>query len=140
LNYLLDTNTVSEWTKPHPDPGVVKWLAEADEDRVFLSVITLAEMRYGIERMATGAQRNRLGVWLRDELTVRFEGRILPVDPAVAEAWGQLIARTKAIGRTVGIMDGFVSAIAALHQMTVVTRNVTHFRDLGHPVFNPWTS
>jgi toxin FitB len=140
LNYLLDTNVVSEWIKPRPDPGVIKWLAEADEDRVFLSVITLAEVRYGIERMTMGAQRNRLGVWLRDELTGRFEGRILPVDPAVAEAWGQLIAHAQTIGRTVGIMDGFVSAIAALHQMTVVTRNVTHFRDLGHPVFNPWTS
>jgi predicted nucleic acid-binding protein len=139
LNYLLDTNVVSEWIKPRPDPGVIKWLAEADEDRVFLSVITLAEVRYGIERMAMGAERNRLGVWLRDELTGRFEGRILPVDPAVAEAWGQLIAHAQTIGRTVGIMDGFVSAIAALHQMTVVTRNVTHFRDLGHPIFNPWT-
>jgi toxin FitB len=133
LNYLLDTNVVSEWIKPRPDPGVIKWLAEADEDRVFLSVITLAEVRYGIERMTMGAQRNRLGVWLRDELTGR-------VDPAVAEAWGQLMAHAQAIGRTIGIMDGFVSAIAALHQMTVVTRNVTHFRDLGHPVFNPWTS
>ncbi|HEY1948478.1 MAG TPA: type II toxin-antitoxin system VapC family toxin [Bryobacteraceae bacterium] len=140
MNYLLDTNVVSEWIKPRPDPGVIKWLAEADEDRVFLSVITLAEVRYGIERMAMGAQRDHLGVWLRDELTGRFEGRILPVDPAVAEAWGQLIARAQATGRTLGIMDGFVSAIAALHQMTVVTRNVTHFRDLGHPVFNPWTS
>jgi toxin FitB len=140
LNYLLDTNVVSEWIKPRPDTGVIKWLAEADEDRVFLSVITLAEVRYGIERMTMGAQRNRLGVWLRDELTGRFEGRILPVDPAVAEAWGQLIAHAQTIGRTVGIMDGFVSAIAALHKMTVVTCNVTHFRDLGHPVFNPWTS
>jgi predicted nucleic acid-binding protein len=140
LNYLLDTSTVSEWTKPLPDPGVVKWLAEVDEDRVFLSVITLAEVRYGIECMPNSKRRRQLGVWLRDELIDRFAGRILAVDPLVAGVWGQLIARTQAIGRTVGIMDGFVSATAEVHQMTVVTRNVTHFRDLGHPVFNPWTS
>jgi toxin FitB len=89
--------------------------------------------------MAMSAQRNRLSAWLRDELTERFVGRILPIDLPVAEAWGQLIARTQAIGHTVGIMDGFVSAIAEVHQMTVVTRNVTHFRDLGRPIFNPWT-
>jgi toxin FitB len=138
LNYLLDTNVVSEWIKPRPDAGVIKWLAEADEDRVFLSVVTLAEVRYGIERMPAGARRNRLSSWLRNEVTERFASRILPVDLSVSEVWGQLLARTQAVGRTLGIMDGFVSATAEVHQMTVVTRNVTHFRDLGHPIFNPW--
>jgi toxin FitB len=138
LNHLLDTSVVSEWIKPQPDAGVIKWLAEADEDRVFLSVVTLAEIRYGIELLPMGARRNRLSNWLRNEVTERFAGRILPVDPSVAEVWGQLLARTKAVGRTLGIMDGFVSATAEVHQMTVVTRNVTHFQGLGHPIFNPW--
>jgi toxin FitB len=138
LNYLLDINVVSEWIKPQPDAGVIKWLAEADEDRVFLSVVTLAEIRYGIERMPMGARRNRLSSWLRNEVIERFAGRILQVDTAVSEVWGQVLARTKAVGRTLGIMDGFVSATAEVHQMTVVTRNDRHFQDVGLPIVNPW--
>lgn len=138
MNYLLDTNIVSEWVKPTPDPGVIKWLAEADEDRVFLSVITLAELRRGIERMPAGERRSRLNSWLRDELTQRFAGRILPIDLGIAESWGQLLARSQTMGRTLGIMDGFLSATAEVHHMTMVTRNVSDFRDLGLPTFNPW--
>lgn len=138
MTYLLDTNVVSEWIKPRPEPGVIKWLAEADEDRVYLSVVTLAELRFGIQRMPPGERRNRLNAWLKDELIERFEGRILPIDPPVAEAWGQLLARGRVLGRTLAIMDGFLSATAEVHHMTMVTRNVPDFLDLGHPVVNPW--
>ncbi len=138
MNYLLDTNVVSEWIKPRPNAGVIKWLAEADEDRVFVSVVTLAEVRYGIERMPTCARRDQLNVWLRTQLVERFEGRILPVNPSIADAWGQIIARTRAIGRTLDAMDGFLSATAKTHGMTIVNRNISHFSDLGHPIFNPW--
>ena len=89
MSFLLDTNVVSEWVKPRPDAGVAAWLAEADEDRVFISVITLAELRYGIERMATGNRRRRLDEWLRNELPLRFEGRILAIDGATADAWAR---------------------------------------------------
>ena len=67
MSFLLDTNVVSEWMKPHPNPGVVAWLADVDEDRVFLSVITLTELRYGIERMPPGHRRKRLDQWLEEE-------------------------------------------------------------------------
>lgn len=77
---------------PRPDPGVVSWLAEADEDRVFISVVTLAELRYGIERMAAGQRRRRLDGWLREELLLRFEGRVLPLDATIADIWGRLTA------------------------------------------------
>jgi predicted nucleic acid-binding protein len=89
VTFLLDTNVLSEWTKPRPNSGVVAWLADIDEDRVFISVVTFAELRHGIERMAPGAHRKRLDEWLRDELPQRFEARILPVDGAVADAWGK---------------------------------------------------
>src|SRR5215210_1866149 len=79
VNYLLDTNVVSEWTKPRPDPGVTDWLADADEDRVYLSVVTLAELRHGVERLADGARKARLDRWLTDELLLRFEGRVLAI-------------------------------------------------------------
>ena len=73
--WLLDTNVISEWAKPLPDAAVVRWLDEVDEDRVFLSVVTLAEIRFGIERLAPGRRRAGLDRWLRDELPERFEGR-----------------------------------------------------------------
>lgn len=84
MNFLLDTNVISEWTKPRPDTGVTAWLAEADEDRVFISV-TLAELRHGVERMPAGARRDRLNVWLTRQLPSRFEARVLPVDARTAD-------------------------------------------------------
>ena len=79
MNFLLDTNAVSEWVKPRPDPGVIEWMESTDEDRIFISVITLAELRCGIERLAAGKSRRRLEEWLSGELPIRFEGRILPI-------------------------------------------------------------
>jgi predicted nucleic acid-binding protein len=76
MNFLLDTTVVSEWVKTRPNRGVIAWLAEADEARVFMSVVTLAELRYGIERIAPGRRRKRLDEWVRSELLLRFEGRV----------------------------------------------------------------
>ena len=78
MSFLLDTNAVSEWMKPRPNPGLIAWLEEVDEDRVFLSVITLAKLRYGIERLTAGKRRKQLEGWLEQELPLRFENRILP--------------------------------------------------------------
>ncbi len=138
MNFLLDTNVVSEWVKPRPDPGVVEWLAIADEDRLFLSVITLAELRYGVERLAPGRKRSHLQQWLEMELTERFHGRIVAVDEVVAGSWGKLLAKAEAIGQTVGILDGFLAATALVHEMTIVTRNVEDFSTVGIKVHNPW--
>ena len=92
MSFLLDTNVVSEWTKPRPNAGVLAWLADVDEDRVFLSVVTIAELRHGIERLPAGRRRSRLDEWLNAELMLRFEGRILPVDGRVADECGRLVA------------------------------------------------
>jgi predicted nucleic acid-binding protein len=139
MSFLLDTNVVSEWVKARPDAGVVAWLAEADEDRVFLSVITLAELRYGIERMAAGNRRRRLDAWLRDELPLRFEGRVLPIDRATADAWGRFVARSEKAGRPIGVADAFIAATAEVHGLTLVTRNVADFEPALKVVVNPWT-
>ena len=79
MNFLLDTNVVSEWTKPRPDTGVVAWLAEADEDRIFISVITVAELRHGVERLPAGARRERLDTWLTESEWGLPPARALPV-------------------------------------------------------------
>jgi predicted nucleic acid-binding protein len=138
MNFLLDTNAVSEWVKLRPNVGLIRWMESADEDRVFLSVISLAELRYGVERMPAGARRNRLEYWLRDELPLRFEGRILPVDYEVAEAWGRTVSRSEALGRPISAMDAFLSATAETFSLTLVTRNVSDFPLLKGTV-NPWS-
>ena len=138
MNFLLDTNAVSEWVKPRPNPGLIRWMESADEDRVFLSVISIAELRYGVDRMPLGARRSRLDQWLRDELPLRFEGRILSVDQNVAGVWGKIASRSEALGRPIGAMDAFLSAIAEVHRLTLVTRNISDFALLT-AVVNPWS-
>jgi len=138
VTFLLDTNAISEWVKPRPNPGLVRWMENVDEDRTFISVISLAELCYGIERMAAGSRRSRLEDWFRDELPLRFEGRILAVDPDVAEACGKTVSRSEAVGRPIGVMDAFLAATAEVHGLTLVTRNTGDFTLLD-AVLNPWT-
>jgi len=138
MSFLLDTNAVSEWTKPRPNPGLIAWMEATDEDRVFISVITLAELRYGVERLAMGARRRRLEAWLGHEVPLRFEGRILPVDANIAEAWGKTVSRSDAAGRPMSAMDAFLAATAEFHHLTLVTRDVSDFQ-LLKAVCNPWT-
>ena len=139
MSFLLDTNVVSEWVKPRPDPRVAAWLAGTDEDRVFLSVVTIGELRHGIERLAAGRRRERLDEWLREELPQRFEGRVLPIDAAIANAWGTMVARRGRSGRPMGVMDAWVAATAEVHALTLVTRNAADFRSSGTTLFDPWT-
>ena len=136
-DFLLDTNAVSEWVKPQPNSGLIDWMDATDEDRIFLSVVSLAELRYGVERLAEGKRRRRLEEWLEEELPLRFEGRVLPVDPSIADSWGRTVSRYEAAGRPMGVIDAFLSATAEAHQMTLVTRNVSDFA-LLKMVLNPW--
>src|SRR5258708_38563723 len=125
--------------KPLPDPCVIRWLAEVDEDRVYLSVMTLAELRYGTERLASGARKSRLETWLREELPLRFEGRLLIIETAIANAWGCVMSRCSAVGKPIGVMDAFFAATAEVHALTLITRNVADFTASGISLFNPWS-
>lgn len=138
MSYLLDTNVVSEWVKPRPDTNVIAWLASANEDEVFLSVCTLAELRFGVAWMPKGKRRDRLDAWLRVDLPARFEQRIVPVDSAIADRWGELHARARKSGRSIDVMDGVIAATAEVHAMTVVTRDTADFVAAGASIFNPW--
>lgn len=138
MNFLLDTNVISEWVKPQPHPGVIRWLAEADEDRVFISVISIAEVSRGLERMLKGQRRERIAVWLKEDLPARFAGRIIPVDLPVAQQWGITVETAKRQGVTPGIMDAFLAATAHTRDLTLVTRNVKDFEHLDIPIFDPW--
>lgn len=137
MSFLLDTNLVSEWVKPRPNPGVVAWLSSADEDRTFLSVVTLAELRHAVERLGSGARQRRLDQWLSVELPLRFDGRILLIDPVVADGWGRVMARVRDAGRAIGVMDAFIAATALAHDLTLATRNIGDFDGVVRLV-NPW--
>ena len=138
--FLLDTNVISEPSRPQPDPRVMAWLAAADEDRIFLSVATLAEISRGITRLPAGKRRRQLEAWLVDDLPVRFDGRILGVDVEVGMAWGRLVARSEFAGHRIEAIDALLAATAEQHNLTLVARNVADFATTGVPILNPWSA
>lgn len=138
MKFLLDTNVVSEPLRPHPAVSVLSWLHGMDEDRLFLSVVTLAELRGGVERLAVGARRTRIQEWLENEVPVRFEKRILSIDAAVADVCGRITAHCQDLGRPIEAMDAFIAATAQVYDLTVVTRDVSHFQAAAKSVLNPW--
>ena len=139
MSFLLDTNVLSEPMKERPNSGVLTWLSQANEDEVFVSVVTITELRYGVERLATGKRRERLDSWLRKDLIARFDGRILPVDLRIADACGGLMARSESMGRPLEARDAFIAATAEVHGLTLVTRNTSDFEPTLKAIVSPWT-
>ncbi|CAL80667.1 putative plasmid stability protein [Bradyrhizobium sp. ORS 278] len=139
MNFLLDTNVLSEVRRPAPNPRVIGWLDTVDEDRVFISVASIAELARGIELMAQGRRRAALASWLNHDLPARFADRVLPIDLAVATRWGDLMAASHRTGIALSVMDGFFAATALVNELTLVTRNVKDFAATGTRLFNPWT-
>jgi predicted nucleic acid-binding protein len=139
VNFLIDTNVVSEMTRPRPDPRVVSFLHEADEDRLFLSVVTLAELRRGVALKADGRAKRALEAWLTAELAERFAGRIVDIDRRIADSWGELMASAKRHGLALHVMDGFLAATALTRGLTLATRNVKDFAAFDVPTFDPWS-
>jgi toxin FitB len=138
--YLLDTNVLSEGVKLRPDERVKAW-ADAIDDQLFhISVLTLGEIRKGIELVPNSARRIALESWLGQELRVRFSGRILAVDQEVADRWGRIFAIARAGNRVIPVIDGLLAATAMHYNLTLVTRNTKDVQLTGVPVFNPWES
>jgi predicted nucleic acid-binding protein len=138
VTFLLDTNIVSEFMKPKPDQNVLRWLKNADEDITFMSVVSLAELRHGIELLDAGRRKSALHSWLSEHLPERFAGRILAIDSVIADQWGRLSAAARRQGIGLQVMDGFIAATALAHSHVVVTRNVRDFQRLDIAVVNPW--
>ena len=136
--FLLDTNCISEAVRVRPDPNVENWVRAAEQELLFLSVLTLGEIRKGLAGLAQGKRRTRLETWLEVELQFRFSGRILPIDVGVADRWGLLEADAKRKGKPLSTIDGLLAATAVHHNLTIVTRNVADFNGLSVPVLNPW--
>ncbi len=140
MNILIDTNVISEMTRPRPDPRVAAFLHEADEDRLFLSVVTLAELSRGVALKSDGKTKRALEAWLANDLAERFSGRVVDIDRRIANAWGDLMASAKRRGLALHVMDGFLAATAMTRGLTLATRNVKDFAPLGVPVLDPWNS
>jgi predicted nucleic acid-binding protein len=135
VSYLLDTNVVSELRRKTPNPGVLAWMQNRPSSTLFLSVLTLGELRKGIEGLADEQRRLNLADWLESHLPIFFTGRILPIDAHVSDLWGRMVARA---GRPLPAVDSLIAATASLHDLVLVTRNVRDFEGLGVPLINPW--
>lgn len=138
--FLLDTNCISELTRSHPDPPVLAWMQAAHEDLLFLSVLTLGEIRKGVAGLPQGKRRAQLEAWLELDLRARFAGRILAIDSQIADRWGLLTAEAKRKGRPLSAIDGLLAATALHHNLTIVSRNVNDFTPAHVSVLNPWAS
>lgn len=139
MRFLLDTNALSEGAKPRPDRSYTEWLASANPDEMAVSVITFGEVKRGIELLPVGRKRAKLENWLGTTLYHDFRGRVLRVNADIALMWGRLTAADQKRGRVLKPGDGLVLATAAVHGLTIVTRNERDFVDRGVPVLNPWT-
>lgn len=138
MNLLLDTNVLSEVQRPVPSPKVVAWLDAIDEDRAFISVASIAELRRDIALLEDGRRRTALAAWLAHDLPARFAERVLPIDQTVAERWGDLMAQSRRSGVALSVMDGFFAATALVNDLMLVTRNVKDFAAFGVALLNPW--
>jgi predicted nucleic acid-binding protein len=139
MNYLLDTCVISEYTRREPSLKVVHWVDKLDESDLFLSVITIGEIKRGIERLPGGYDRKQnLALWLNNGLLERFSVRIYPLTAEILLRWGTLYAGLEASGLTVSTLDSLIAATALFHNAILVTRNEDHFLPTGVDIINPW--
>ena len=136
--FLLDTNVPSELTKPAPDVRVRDWVDAQDDASLYLSAVTVGELRRGFTILPHGRRRAQLEQWLEQYLLPLFAGRVLPVTQSIGNRWGVLDGECQLRGTPLNTADGMIAATALEHDLTVVTRNVKDFAGLGVSVFNPW--
>lgn len=137
MSYLLDTNVISELRRKTPEPSVIEWFSKRPASTLYLSVLTLGELRKGIESVKDLDRRMTLTDWLETDLPAFFTGRILPIDVKVTDRWGRLLA---AAGRPLPAIDSLLGATAHQYGLSVVTRNSRDFDNLGLSIINPWTA
>jgi toxin FitB len=138
--FLLDTNCISELVRPKPEPRVLEWMESTDESLLYLSVLTLGEIRKGAAALQQGKRRTHLETWLEVELQARFAERILPIDAATADRWGLIAADAKQRGKGLSVIDGLLAATALHHNLTVISRDTSNFTNARVQVLNPWES
>ena len=138
MNFLVDTCVISEVISRRPNDRVVKWIDSIDPDSVFLSALTLGEIRRGIEQAKDLKRKSQLDNWLKSELLVRFHNQIVAIDTEVVLVWGELTGRLAVNGTPMPAVDSLIAATAIHYDFMLVTRNVSDFRHSGVKMFNPW--
>ncbi|ADY68122.1 MULTISPECIES: type II toxin-antitoxin system VapC family toxin [Rhizobium/Agrobacterium group] len=136
---LLDTNVISEPWKPVPDEAVIAWLDAQAVETLFISAITIAELRFGIAAMPSGRRQTILRDRLEGEVLPHFSGRILSFDLTTSQFYSELMARARASGKAIGTADGYIAATAAANGLTISTRDTSPFEAAGVKVINPWS-
>ncbi|MGV1901343.1 type II toxin-antitoxin system VapC family toxin [Agrobacterium sp. 22-3674b3] len=136
---LLDTNVISEPWKPIPDEAVIAWLDAQAVETLFISAITIAELRFGIAAMPSGRRQTILRDRLEGEVLPHFSGRILSFDLTTSQFYSELMARARASGKAIGTADGYIAATAAANGLTISTRDTSPFEAAGVKVINPWS-
>ena len=135
MSYLLDTNVISELVRPKPDKIVFAWFGNVPDDALYLSVLSLGEIRKDVERLTNSSRREKLRLWLEHDLREWFGPRILPISPEVVDRWGRLLAQA---ARPVPSIDSLLAATALHHELRLVSRNVKDFDYASLEVINPW--
>ena len=138
MNYILDTNVISELVAPQPDTNVTRWIESIDPKTVYLSVITVGELKKGIENLSDSRRKTVLEEWLINDLLVRFQDQLLPIDSSTMQAWGSLVTRMEAIGKPMPAIDSLLAATTLHRGFTLCTRNVGDFEHAGISLLNPW--
>lgn len=138
MKYLLDTCVLSDGARPRQFPELVKWLGAQGTEDLAIGALTGGELRYGIQRLPSGRQRERLKTWLDSELLQVFAERVLPIDGPIADAWALLRASGEEMGRELPIVDGLLLATAQVHGLTFVTRNLADVENRGVAVLSPY--
>lgn len=136
--FLVDTNVPSELVRSQPEPRVERWIAAQKLDTLFISAVSFGELRKGITLLSPGKRRIELESWIEGDLSILFSGRVLSVTRSISERWGMLDAGRQLAGRPLNTADGMIAATALEHDLTVVTRNVNDFEQLGVTILNPW--
>ncbi len=137
MKYILDTNVISELTKPLPDTNVLDWFKNCNENKMYISSLTLGEIETGIRSLTPGKKQNHLMLWL-EELQNNFEPRILSVDSVTALRWGEIRGNLRQKGITIPVIDGLIAATAITNNAVLVTRNIKDFNFPGIEMINPW--
>jgi predicted nucleic acid-binding protein len=138
VTFLLDTCVISELVAKQPNLHVVQWVDSIDENKLFLSAITIGEIKRGIEKLADSSRKSALAEWLEGDLLIRFTDRILPIDIPVMLVWGQLTAELKKQGRRMPAIDSLIAATCLQGRLDLVTGNGGDFAHSGVTVINPW--
>jgi len=138
MKYLLDTCVISEVVKPHPNDHVISWLQSQSEADLYLSVLTFGEIEKGIEKSSNSARKKRLKLWVEDDLKKRFEGRIIPIDLAVATRWGEIQGIAELAGKPMASIDGLIAVSGLVHHCVVVSRNISDMQQSTAELLNPW--